>query len=318
MNHEMEVEIFRAGDYGAKGAWSEDDLDRIAEDYDPKLHEAPVTVDHAQSGPALGWVASLRRTGDRLVANLRGLNGRLWEWIRQGGFKKRSAEIYPALRETSRPYLRAVSFLGAAPPEVKGMSHPVVPEDDAEAALEAVPLFGEDAPDWVAMDAADETAQSRPASPRPAQDASELQTAEAETRMSEEENVVLGKNDLPIAFDEVTDRLRRGGRWQPVWNESGIDAFYEALTKLDAIEIGEEQLVQPAHWFAEFLESLSPVVTMSETAPATGATPDDNIPQGSAVDAASVERHRAVVAFMEAHPGTVYAEALSRCANSAS
>ena len=55
MNEEMELEVFRAGDYGAKGAWSEETLDRLVADYDSGLHEAPVTLDHAQRGPALGW-----------------------------------------------------------------------------------------------------------------------------------------------------------------------------------------------------------------------------------------------------------------------
>src|SRR5690606_32066987 len=52
--NELELEIFRAGDYGPRGRWSEADLDRLAAGYDPALHEAPVTLDHAQTGPALG------------------------------------------------------------------------------------------------------------------------------------------------------------------------------------------------------------------------------------------------------------------------
>ena len=50
--NEIELEVFRVGDYGDKGAFSEDDLDRIAADYDPAVHEAPVTIDHQQAGTA--------------------------------------------------------------------------------------------------------------------------------------------------------------------------------------------------------------------------------------------------------------------------
>ena len=36
MDHEMEIEVFRAGDYGPRGRYSEEDLERIAADYDPE------------------------------------------------------------------------------------------------------------------------------------------------------------------------------------------------------------------------------------------------------------------------------------------
>src|SRR5688572_1450765 len=111
MQDKLGIEVFRAGDYGPKGVWDEKALDGIAADYDPATHEAPVTLDHAQTGPALGWVEAVRRVGDKLIARLRGVNLKLLELIRAGAFKKRSVEIYPALRETKRPYLRAVSFL---------------------------------------------------------------------------------------------------------------------------------------------------------------------------------------------------------------
>jgi hypothetical protein len=36
------MEVFRAGDYGAKGKFSAADLDKIVANYDPAKHEAPV------------------------------------------------------------------------------------------------------------------------------------------------------------------------------------------------------------------------------------------------------------------------------------
>jgi hypothetical protein len=128
----LDLEVFRAGDYGERGVWQEAALDQLARDYDPTLHEAPVTVDHAQSGPALGWVESLRRLGGVLVARLRDLDPGFADLIRRGAYKKRSVEIYPALRETGRPYLRAVSFLGACPPAVKGLADVVFAEGTGE------------------------------------------------------------------------------------------------------------------------------------------------------------------------------------------
>lgn len=126
----LDLEVFRAGDYGERGRWTEETLDTMARDYDAALHEAPVTVDHATSGPALGWVAGLRRVGSVLVARLRDLDPAFAELLRRGAYKKRSVELYPALRETGRPYLRAVSFLGACPPAVKGLADIVFAEGD--------------------------------------------------------------------------------------------------------------------------------------------------------------------------------------------
>jgi len=89
---EIQVEVFRAGDYGPKGVYTEKDLDSIAADYDPSDHEAPVTLDHEQKGPAQGWVAGLRRLGDRLVAVLHRLSPELAEAVRRGKFRKRSID----------------------------------------------------------------------------------------------------------------------------------------------------------------------------------------------------------------------------------
>lgn len=119
-----ELEIFRAGDYGAKGSYSEGDLDAIARDYNPAQHEAAVTVDHEQSGPAHGWVSGLRRLGDRLLATLTKLSPALITALKTHAYKKRSVELYRQFPETGRPYLKALTFLGAGAPEVKGLADP--------------------------------------------------------------------------------------------------------------------------------------------------------------------------------------------------
>lgn len=274
MPERLEVEVFRAGDYGAKGTWDEAAIDSIAGDYDPKLHEAPVTVDHAQSGPALGWVEALRRVGDRLVARLRITSARLIELLRGGAFKKRSVEIYPALRETGRPYLRAVSFLGAAAPEVKGLADPEIAESAP------APLFAENEP------------------------AHEVIEAEIESWERRSPDRQSGDDELAAKrFADLSDRLRDEGRWDPAWNELGMEGFFGGLAA-------------PAQeWFERFVSSLRPLVIMSETAPRIArAASDETIPCGENVDADSVTLHRAAVAFQQEHPGMCYAEALARCA----
>jgi len=118
----MEVECFRAGDYGSKGVWREDDISQLAQDYNPEKHEAPVTIDHAQAGPAFGWVKRLIARGKVLIAELGDLNEQFRESVKRGEYRKVSVEIYRKFGNDERPYLRALSFLGAQVPHVKGLA----------------------------------------------------------------------------------------------------------------------------------------------------------------------------------------------------
>lgn len=119
------MEIFRAGDYGDRGVYGEADLDAMAATYDPAKHEAPATLDHAKEGPAYGWISRAWREGQSLFAAVRNVPKTLAVAIQNGRYGKRSAEIYRnGIKGISegKPYLRAVSFLGAQVPVVKGMS----------------------------------------------------------------------------------------------------------------------------------------------------------------------------------------------------
>ena len=126
------LEVFRAGDYGdqKKGTWSETDLDRIVSNYEPAYHEAPVTTDHAQSGPRYGVVTALRRVGGVLEAKLGRLSAALKSAISDGSYQGRSVELYKDL-DGKGPYLRALTFLGAAVPAVKGLKPVSFREGDA-------------------------------------------------------------------------------------------------------------------------------------------------------------------------------------------
>lgn len=138
-----DVEIFRAGDYGDKGAYSEADLERIAASYSETTHPAPVTVDHAQTGPALGWVEKVRRVGRSLYADFVRVAPEFADAIRRKAFRTRSVELYREFPATAGPYLKAVTFLGCASPHVKGMAD-VPAFSDASAAIPSVSLPGLD------------------------------------------------------------------------------------------------------------------------------------------------------------------------------
>jgi hypothetical protein len=324
MNANLEIEVFRAGDYGPKGAYTSEDLRQIASDYAPACHEAPVTLDHRQDGPAFGWVAGLRCVGDVLVARLKDLHAALCDWIRQGAYKKRSIELYRSFAQTGRPYLRAVSFLGACPPEVKGLADPIFREDDGE----RVVVEFDDRP--------------QPATPGPAgwsdkSDQSDLsdssdwsdpsdspQTAIASLREEAAHlTAELGQERADRRRADVErfcEEARRQGRILPAWEHSGLVQFMLALDDREPqIEIAAAQRVTVFAWFRDFLAALPPPIQLGELTPAQ--SPNElarpAIPRPSdraAIRPQSLVLHEKAVAFCRQHAGVTYIEALQAVA----
>ena len=58
-------EVFKAGVY-PQGKFTKKQIAEIASNYDPKFCEAPITIDHQQSGPAYGWVEDVKAENDKL------------------------------------------------------------------------------------------------------------------------------------------------------------------------------------------------------------------------------------------------------------
>ena len=110
----MELEIFRAGDYGSKGRYTDPDLDRIVANYDPKLHEAPVVIGHPEHDkPAYGWVESIRREGSTLIGKLRQLQPAFVDLVKGGALKKRSIAYNPLKASPSFAPLDRGDFQGS-------------------------------------------------------------------------------------------------------------------------------------------------------------------------------------------------------------
>lgn len=65
-------EVFRTGTHtdsaGNTSQWTKDDLDRIAQQYDPTHHEAPIVIGHPETdSPAYGWIQALKVEGEKLL-----------------------------------------------------------------------------------------------------------------------------------------------------------------------------------------------------------------------------------------------------------
>lgn len=101
---------------------------------DRNLHNPPAKLGHDEkqqfavdSGlPALGWVEKLTIVGDRLLATFGEVPDMVKEAFDKGLYKKVSSEIYhafddPETGENMGAVLRAVAFLGADVPQVKGL-----------------------------------------------------------------------------------------------------------------------------------------------------------------------------------------------------
>ena len=112
-------EVFKAGKY-PQGKFTQKEIAEIAKNYDPKFCEAPITIDHQQSGPAYGWVETVKAEGDKLKVAFKDIPEAFEKDVNDGKYKKVSVELYRNL-EGKGAYLKAVSFLGAAIPQVKGL-----------------------------------------------------------------------------------------------------------------------------------------------------------------------------------------------------
>jgi len=132
--HCIEAEIFSTGCWNGE-CFSETDLREIARNFNklktclkPPLkfghEEGQTLLGQSDGDPALGWVASLRVQGDRLLAKFEGLPTVVFEAIRQGRYRRVSAELYFNVRRHGRKLgkaLKAVALLGADLPAVHNL-----------------------------------------------------------------------------------------------------------------------------------------------------------------------------------------------------
>lgn len=113
------LDIFRAGNYGEKGAFTVPMLAALAASYDPAVQEAPVVIGHPKlDAPAFGWVKKLRMEGDTLQAQLGEVDPDFESKLQAGKFKKRSVAF---IRNGDALKLRHLGWLGAMPPHVENL-----------------------------------------------------------------------------------------------------------------------------------------------------------------------------------------------------
>ncbi|ECD3767980.1 peptidase [Salmonella enterica subsp. salamae serovar 42:b:e,n,x,z15] len=138
------IHIFRAGTHtdmhGRRINFSDADLNEIAQNYNPALHEAPIVVGHPKTdAPSYAWVSGIKKDRDGLKAEPRDIDPQFAELVKNRRYSKVSASFYcpdsPGNPTPGKYYLRHVGFLGAQPPAIKGLK-PVSFAEDEEGVVE--------------------------------------------------------------------------------------------------------------------------------------------------------------------------------------
>ncbi len=129
--HEFEVEAFAAGTWHGE-EYTVADLQSMVKNFEAlgDTVKPPVKLGHNEKQmkeimkdgqPALGWVKSLKRKGDKLIATLTQVPDLVYKAIRAGRYKRVSSEIYWNYRQGGKVYDRVyagLALLGADIPEV--------------------------------------------------------------------------------------------------------------------------------------------------------------------------------------------------------
>ena len=128
------VEIFRAGTWNGD-TYSIKDLDEMIQNFNKLRPEqsCPVKLGHSENQkflkqeglPASGWIASLKRSGDKVLASITDVPQKIYDLIKNGAYRKISAEIYPKFKDSVgnqyQNVLRAIALLGEDIPAVSGL-----------------------------------------------------------------------------------------------------------------------------------------------------------------------------------------------------
>jgi hypothetical protein len=127
---EVVIDAFAVGDY-PQGKFTAKELAEIADSYNPEHYEAPITIGHVSDYkgstkiPAFGWIGAVKVVGDHLKLIASQFSDELKQWYKEGKYKKVSAAFFdPASPSNPTPgkwHLHHLAFLGAVPPQVKGL-----------------------------------------------------------------------------------------------------------------------------------------------------------------------------------------------------
>lgn len=310
------IEIFREGthvdDAGVARTYTRADLAASAAAYDPKVHDAPLTIGHPKlDEPRYGSVAGLQvRDGADgkavLTMSVTDLVPAFAEAVTGKLFPKRSTAFYPPDHpQNPKPgvwYVRHVGFLGAQPPAVKGLADlpRLAAFSDGGAPLacfsetthEVDPMDKELQAQLDAEKAAREKAEKAAADATAALQAS--QAAQRQARHAEH-----------VAFAE--GQAKAGKLTKPEVVE--LVAMLDLVAAAETVQFGEgadKKDLVPVPLIKRLVERAAPLANFSESA--GGRIPNAEL--GAAKGKSDAEIHEAALAYSLQHK-VAYSEALS-------
>ena len=125
--HEFDAEIFSVGVWN-KDKYTDKDLDNMVSNFEAlkETVKPPVKLGHNEEQikdgqPSIGWVKSLKRVGNKLIATLTQVPDLIMKSIQSGRYKRISSEVfwnYKHAGETFNRVLAGVALLGADIPAV--------------------------------------------------------------------------------------------------------------------------------------------------------------------------------------------------------
>jgi hypothetical protein len=280
------IELFRAGDHGDKGSFSNADLDRIVANYQPATgHEAPATIGHVKgAAPAYGWFDALKREGSLLLGKMHEVQPEFEEMVEKKLFKKRSVGLVKADNGWA---LHHVAFLGAQAPEIKGLadckfedsSTPVV-----EVEFQENQMANENGADgfiarlnaWFDERFPAKTATTVPSTfseadaKRIAAEAVTAAVAPLQAKL-DAQAVSFAEREGKIVTTETSARaataiakVKASGRWVPAFEKMGLGLVFAELAKTTTVvEFGEgteKKSITPLDALVAFMEQLPKIV----------------------------------------------------------
>lgn len=287
------IEIFRAGDYGEKGKWGPGELDQAIASFKAGVWTPPAVLGHPETdSPALAWVEDLEREGDVLKAKFKQVQPELEAHVSSGRFPNRSAAFYLDPKSQG-PVLRHVGFLGATPPEVKGLT-PIEFSDGDYVAID----FNEEAQmdvnevrKTVATEIrsffsgmfaekknetpsfTEEQVQQRiEAATKPLTESMNALTKKFDESIQRAEQRVTASTDAEKRADVKTfvAKLKGANKWVPAFSEMGLESVLEDLAisgrKVKFGEAGKEKEFTSYETLATFLEKLPSIVPVADIA----------------------------------------------------
>jgi hypothetical protein len=261
----------------------------------------------------MGWVSELARQGKTLVAKFSQVQPELEALAASGRYPNRSAAFYTD-PQGKGPVLRHVGFLGAVPPEVKGLA-PIrfsseqftsidfqeeitMPEKTFKEQF--VEFFGEllgkkqDAPTFSEGQVKDLI--SGAVGEVRKEFTEQIKSLKDENKSLRDQIGANSASSLKAKAVTFVERMKAAGKWLPAWDRQGVPAILENLAVSGQTvkfgEAGKETEVNAFDQMCAFYEGLAQVVptdpVMGKHKTSSGKVIHFNESKGVALDVASV------------------------------